>query len=128
MGTKRNLLLAAGMLLILALVGFAYQSSTGKLAVKTGEEYYVCNCTSCPCNTISSLKGKCGCGNDLVKAKVTKVEKDTASFKAEAWDKDRQFNTVGQYVCGCGSQCTCKTVSQKPGKCGCGHDLKKVGA
>ncbi len=27
------------------------------------------------------------------------------------------------YVCGCGSDCKCATVSAKPGKCGCGHDL-----
>ncbi|MGB8088196.1 MAG: hypothetical protein WCE84_02165, partial [Candidatus Rhabdochlamydia sp.] len=72
---KRNGLLAAGVLFALTLVGFAYQSSTGKLDVKAGEEYYVCNCTDCPCDTISGVKGKCGCGNDLVKAKVTKVEK-----------------------------------------------------
>ena len=128
MASKRSLLFAAGMLFTYALVALAYQGSTGKLTVKAGEEYYVCNCTSCPCNTISSLKGKCGCGNDLVKAKVIRVEKNTAYFKAEAWDKDRQFNTIGQYVCACGSECSCKTVSQKPGKCGCGHELKKVGA
>ena len=127
MESKRNWLFAAGVLFTLALVGLAYQSATGKLDVKAGEEYYVCNCASCACTTISTVKGKCGCGNDLVKAKVTKVEKDTASFKADAWDKERPFNTVGKYMCACGASCSCKTVSQKAGKCGCGHDLKKVG-
>ncbi len=117
---------AVALLFAVAVAGYAYQSSTGKLDVKPGEEYYACNCTGCPCNTISGLAGKCGCGNDLVKAKVTRVEKDTAYLKAESWDKERPFNTVGKYVCACGSQCSCKTISQKPGKCGCGHELKKV--
>jgi hypothetical protein len=27
------------------------------------------------------------------------------------------------YVCGCGPDCKCSTVSAKPGKCGCGHAL-----
>ena len=127
MHSKRNWLFAVGLLFTVALMGLAYQSATGKLDVKAGEEYYACNCTGCPCNTISSLKGKCGCGNDLVKAKVTRVEKDKAYFKADAWDKERSFNTVGKYICACGPTCSCKTVSQKPGKCGCGHDLKQVG-
>jgi hypothetical protein len=28
------------------------------------------------------------------------------------------------YVCNCGADCKCKTVATKPGKCGCGMDLK----
>ncbi len=28
------------------------------------------------------------------------------------------------YVCGCSADCKCVTVSTKPGKCGCGQDLK----
>jgi len=27
------------------------------------------------------------------------------------------------YVCNCGEQCKCNTVSTKPGKCSCGQDL-----
>jgi hypothetical protein len=33
---------------------------------------------------------------------------------------------TGKYVCACGAGCTCNTISQKPGKCGCGQALKKV--
>ncbi|BCR06559.1 hypothetical protein DESUT3_36280 [Desulfuromonas versatilis] len=28
------------------------------------------------------------------------------------------------YVCDCGPQCSCNTVSAEPGKCACGKDLK----
>jgi hypothetical protein len=28
------------------------------------------------------------------------------------------------YVCNCGSDCKCVSVKTKPGKCGCGHELK----
>lgn len=28
------------------------------------------------------------------------------------------------YVCGCGADCKCTSVSTKPGKCGCGQELK----
>lgn len=28
------------------------------------------------------------------------------------------------YVCACGADCKCTSVSTKPGKCGCGHELK----
>jgi len=36
-------------------------------------------------------------------------------FKAKAGD------TI--YVCGCGAECDCGTLSQKPGTCGCGKVL-----
>lgn len=126
MQTRRKWLLTPILLLTVALAGFALQSPSGKLDVKAGEEYYVCGCTECGCETISTKAGKCGCGHDLVKGTVTKVEKDVALFKSAGWDKERSFHTTGKYVCACGPSCSCKTVSQKPGKCGCGHDLKKV--
>ena len=116
------------LLFTVVFLGLAFQSSTGKLDVKVGEEYYVCNCDGCDCNTISSKEGKCSCGNDLVKAEVTKVDDARAHFKAESWEADRPLKTVGKYVCACGPTCTCKTISQKPGKCGCGTELKKVGS
>jgi hypothetical protein len=117
------LFLCASSLLVLA-----SESSTGKLDVKVGEEYYVCNCPGCDCHTISSKKGKCSCGNDLVTAKVTQVKGETAHFKADGWKEERPFSLVGKYTCACGPTCTCKTISQKPGTCGCGKELKKVGA
>ena len=47
---------------------------------------------------------KCGCGEKLKKV----------SLKG-----------TGLYSCGCGPTCTCNTLSDKPGKCGCGKDLVK---
>jgi len=126
MQVRKYWLLAPVLLFTVALVGLAFQSPTGKLDVKPGEEYNVCGCTTCGCETVSTKAGKCGCGHDLVKAKVTKVDGETAYLKADSWDKERAFHTTGKYACACGASCGCKTVSQKPGKCGCGHDLKKV--
>ena len=69
--------------------------------LKVGEEVYVCNCgPSCPCNTMSMKEGNCTCGNKMVKAKVTKVEKDVAYVQAEGWEKARRFQDPGEiYVC-----------------------------
>ena len=118
------LFLCASSVLVLA-----SETASGRLDVKVGEEYYVCNCPGCDCHTISSsAKGKCSCGNDLVKAKVTQVKGETAHFKADGWKEERPFGLVGKYTCACGPTCTCKTISQKPGTCGCGKELKKVGA
>jgi hypothetical protein len=111
------------MIVVLSLAAFA---ASGRLDVKTGEEYRVCDCSGCACNTISTREGKCHCGSELVKAMVARIEKDAAYFKAEKWDKERKFSTVGKYVCGCGPSCACKTISQMEGKCGCGHDLVKA--
>ncbi|MCP5531870.1 MAG: hypothetical protein H7A48_01735 [Akkermansiaceae bacterium] len=45
------------------------------------------------------------------------------SLFAVASCADSGFTKVRQYVCDCGPDCTCTTVSDKPGKCGCGRDL-----
>ena len=62
----------------------------------------------------------------MVKAKVMKVEEGQVMLKADSWDKERPFKTTGKYACACGSDCKCETISQKPGKCPCGMELKKV--
>jgi len=62
----------------------------------------------------------------MVKAKVMKIEGDTAMLKAEAWDKERPFKMTGKYMCDCGAECKCDTISQNPGKCACDKDMKKV--
>jgi hypothetical protein len=125
----RNLLYVSVVLaLAVAFAGAVVAADVKKLDVKVGEEYYVCNCgEGCPCDTISSRTGQCGCGQDLVKAKVTKVEGDKAMFKAEKWAKEVEFDLVAKYTCACGPDCPCKTISQKPGKCGCGKELKPIG-
>jgi hypothetical protein len=98
-----------------------------KPVFKVGEEVYACNCgVDCPCNTISKHAGKCVCGKDMVKAKVTSVEKGQVMLKAESWEKPRPFSTVARFVCNCGEKCDCDTISQKPGKCPCGTEMKAV--
>ena len=116
--------LAAVFLILLAGSGLA---DSNKMTLKVGDEVYACNCgDACPCQTMSNKAGQCSCGQDLVKAKVVKVEGDMASLKAEGWDGPREFNTVGKYACACGPGCDCNTISQTEGKCTCGVDLKKV--
>jgi len=126
--TKRNVLYALVVLaLAVGIVGAVVAADIKKLDAKVGEEYYVCNCgEKCPCDTISTKAGQCGCGKDLVKAKVTKVAGDKAMFKADGWEKEIEFDLVAKYTCACGADCPCKTVSQKPGKCGCGRELTEV--
>jgi hypothetical protein len=124
---KRSLCIALVALLGLMMVGVAFAATPGKMDLKVGEEVYVCNCgPSCPCQTMAMKDGNCTCGNKMIKAKVTKVEKDVAYVKAEAWEKARAFSTQGQYMCACGPSCNCNMISQKPGKCVCGEDLKPV--
>ena len=113
--------------LVMAMVAFSIAAEKGKLDLKVGDECYVCNCgEKCACNTISMNPGKCTCGNDMVKAKVAKVEKGKVSFKAEGWEKERSFKTIGKYACNCSPGCKCGTISQNPGKCTCGSDMKKL--
>ena len=111
-------------LMLLAAVAFA---ESGAMSLKVGEEVYACNCgASCPCNTMSMKEGNCTCDNKMVKAKVVKVEKDVAYLQAAGWDKARAFKTQGKYMCACGPSCNCGTISQNPGKCVCGSDMKPV--
>lgn len=114
-------------IVLFVLVAFAFAAEKQKMEFKVGDEKYVCNCgDSCPCKTISMNAGKCTCGKDMVKAKVTKVEKGKAMFKAAGWDKERAFPTVAKYMCDCGPDCKCNTISQNPGNCTCGKKMKKV--
>ncbi len=123
---KRSLLVVLVTLFSLMMVAAAFAES-GKMDLKVGDEVYVCNCgPACPCNTMSRKEGKCTCGNQMVKAKVTKVEKDTAIVQAEGWDKPRVVKTLGKYMCACGPTCNCGTISQNPGKCVCGNEMKPV--
>ncbi len=92
-----------------------------------GEEVYACNCPEgCPCQTISKHEGKCPCGTEMVKAKVEKVEKGKVVLLASGWAQPRTYSTVAKYVCNCGPKCNCDTISQKPGKCPCGTEMKAV--
>ena len=111
----------------LAFAAFALADSTGKMDLKVGDEVYACNCgEKCACNTMSRNPGNCTCGKEMVKAKVTKVEEGKVYLMAKGWDKERVFKTTGKYACACGPDCKCDTISQNPGKCTCGSEMKKV--
>jgi hypothetical protein len=123
---KRNATLAILLALALAAGSLAF-ASAGKVDFKAGDDVYACGCgDACDCLTISYKAGPCSCGKELVKAKVAAVEDGKVLVKADGWEKARAFKSSGAYVCACGEACPCKTISQKPGKCGCGKDLKKA--
>ncbi|MBI5076347.1 MAG: hypothetical protein HZB62_14440 [Nitrospirae bacterium] len=123
---KKLFIFAAIVSLLIAAIAFA-EVKNGKVDIKVGDELYVCNCgDKCPCDSMSRNAGQCTCGKDMVKAKVTKIEDGKAYFKAAGWEKERAFKTTGQYVCACGPQCKCDMISQNPGKCTCGKEMKKA--
>jgi hypothetical protein len=114
------------LVLTLGLLGTALAESN-KLDLKVGETIFACNCgEGCLCNTMSKKQGQCACGKDMVNAKVTKVEDGKAYLQAQGWEKPRPFLTVGKYFCACGPQCDCNTISQNPGKCICGKEMKSI--
>ena len=122
---KKAIFFAVLVLLFNAALAFAGPS--GQTNLKVGDEVYACNCgESCGCQTMAMMPGKCACGSDMVKAKVMKVEDGTVMLKADSWEKERSFKTTGKYACSCGPACKCGAVSQKPGKCPCGVEMKKV--
>ena len=91
-------MLCLGVLVALSLVvaGVAFVDASDKLALKVGDEVYVCNCgEGCDCLTMSRKETNCVCKKPLVKAKVTNVDKDSAIVQAPGWEKPRPFKTVG---------------------------------
>lgn len=113
--------------LSLATAGLIFAADKSKMDLKAGDTVYACNCgEKCACKTMSRTETNCTCGNKMVKATVAKVEGDTAMLKAAGWDKERAFPTKGKYACACEGDCNCGTISQNPGKCACGNEMKKV--
>ena len=123
---KKGLFVGLTVVLALALVSIAFaEIKGGRIDLKVGDEVYVCGCgEGCPCLTMSRNPGKCTCDKDLVKTKVNKIEGDKAYVEVKG--KETAFPMVGKYACPCGPGCKCDTISQNPGKCACGKDLKKV--
>ena len=102
-------------------------AEAGKMNLKAGDTVYACNCgPDCPCHTMSMKAGNCACAKAMVEAKVTKVEDGMAYLQGQGWEKPRAFKMMGKYACDCGPSCDCNTISQNPGKCVCGKDMKKV--
>jgi hypothetical protein len=125
---KRHLLILSVLVLSLFLSTAVFAALKGnKMQLKVGDEVYACPCgVGCKCDTLSKATGgKCSCGNDMVKAKVIKVEPGVATLMADGWSEARLFKTEGKYICACGKDCKCDTISQNPGKCTCGADLKE---
>jgi hypothetical protein len=123
----KKVILISSVILMIAFVALSFAAAKAKMDLKVGDEVYACDCgDSCPCKTMSKNAGNCTCDKPMVKAKVMKVEGDTAMLKAEKWDKERAFKTTGKYTCDCGPECKCDTISQNPGKCSCNKAMKKV--
>jgi hypothetical protein len=115
-------------LITVGLLSAAYAADTAMMHLKVGDEVYACNCgTDCQCNMMANKAGNCTCGKPMVKAKVVRIEGDTAYLMAEGWQKERPFKMTGKYVCACGPDCGCGAVSQAPGKCPCGMDMMNKG-
>ena len=111
-------------LFCLALSTFALADKT-KMSAKVGDELYVCACgEGCPCDTMSKNPGQCTCGKDMVKTKVTKVEKGKITVES----RGKPFMSKGKYACDCGPDCKCDTISQNPGNCTCGKKMVEVKA
>lgn len=109
---------------VLLIAGIVHADKTLPVFSK-GQTVYVCGCgPDCDCLTVSQRKGVCSCNKPLVKTKVSRVEKDSIIVKVKG--KEQRFTTVAKYACACGEGCNCGTISQKPGKCACGNDMKEV--
>jgi hypothetical protein len=110
-----------------SILAVAYADQKATMDLKMGDEVYACNCGSeCMCNTIAKKPGDCTCGKAMVKAKVVRIQDGTAYLKADGWKEERPFKINGQYVCACGPSCRCDAISQNPGKCPCGMEMKKA--
>ena len=119
------LLFAAGIVFGAAAIACADKGAKGLFSAKAGDTIYVCACgEACKCGTLGLKDGECGCGQKLVEAKVTKVEKGKVFYKVG--DKEFSAPQQGKYMCGCGEGCNCGFVAQQKGNCGCGKQMRKV--
>lgn len=124
---KKSVLLVVSLLFVFAAVSFVFAAKgpSGKFDAKAGDAIYVCACgDSCDCGSLAKKAGKCGCGKELVKTTVDKVEKGRVFYKVEG--KEMSSPAQGKFACGCGADCDCGSVSQKAGKCACDKDMVKV--
>lgn len=114
-------------LLVAAVLTFAVVAlaDKGLPVYKQGDAVFVCACgEGCDCKTMSRKEGKCSCGKALGKGVITSIEGDKAMV--QLGEKEIPFTTKAKYTCDCGETCKCDTISQKPGKCSCGKEMKKV--
>ena len=122
---KTVMMLITLVFLITSLTVFAQEKEETKQVFKAGDTIFVCQCgKACNCGTMSYKAGNCGCGKELIKTTVARTENGRVFYKLD--EKEFSAPSTGRYVCPCGTGCGCGTVSQKPGKCACGKQLKKV--
>ena len=119
---KKLLILVIVFALAFATLAFAAKT---RITAKVGDEIYVCACgEDCSCDMMSRNAGQCTCGKDMVKTKVTKVEKGKITVES----RGKPFKSVAKYVCNCGPDCKCDTISQSAGNCTCGKKMVEVKA
>ena len=132
---------------LLALSGCAAKQ-TASTQVDREDVLYTCNCgLQCNCNSMSTQAGNCACGNPMKWGHVLRIEGNEALLcqcaegcscggldpknpnKCMCGTPIKRVNLEGTgiYFCNCGGSCSCNTVSESPGKCKCGMNLKKVG-
>jgi hypothetical protein len=122
---KKVSIVVFGVLIAVFAVVTLAAADKSKLVLKAGDEIFACNCgPDCQCQTLSRKEGNCACGNPLAKAKVKSVGEGTAVLIIGG--KEQTFKTIGKYMCACGPECQCDTISQMPGKCACGVDMVEV--
>jgi len=107
---------------VLTFATFLLANSRPTIELAPGDEVYACACGSeCDCGTLSQVANVCGCGRELVKARVVKVDAEEATLVVNG--REKVFRTTGRYACECKKGCGCGTISQKQGKCACGRIL-----
>jgi len=123
---KKSVLLVLSLLFVCAAISLVFaKGPTGKFDSKAGDTIFVCGCgDGCDCGTLAKKEGKCGCGKELVKTTVNKVEKGNIFYTVDG--KELSAPIQGKYACGCGDGCDCGSISQKPAKCACDKDMVKV--
>ena len=80
----KKLVLVVISLFVLSAAGLAFadKGAKGVFNAKAGDAINVCACgEACKCGTLAKNGGNCGCGQKLVQATVTKVEKGTVYYK-----------------------------------------------
>ena len=119
---KWLILMLMALSMAFAVVAFA---DKGVPVYKAGDTVFVCGCgEGCDCLTVSRKAGKCVCGKPLAQTVIDKVEEGKIYLKVQG--ESRTFPAMAKYTCACGEGCDCDTISQKPGKCACGKEMKKV--
>lgn len=119
---KWLILMLMALFMAFAVVAFADKDVP---VYKAGDAVFVCGCgEGCDCFTVSRKAGKCVCGKPLAQTVVDKVEEGKIYLKVQG--ETRTFPAKAIYTCACGEGCDCGTISQKPGKCACGKEMKKV--